>query len=344
MAITIHDIARYCGVSKSTVSRVLNESDHVSDPIRKKVVEGMRVLNYRPNGFARGLSLKRSNTIAVVVQDIRNPFYSFASWYAERYLHQSGYRMFICNANNDVALEDEIFQSIKYHRVDGVLNVGGTRDLTNLVNFHLREDIPLVLVDRETHGYQIPAVNLDNHRGGVLAANYLLDRGHRSIVLLTSDFYGTELRRREGFIEALGRRGLPIGEGMVVVQSEEMWNQGICPALSSLIEAGRIPSAIFATNDYKAVQTMRILGRHGLSVPRDVSVIGYDDIFIASAVVPALTSIRQPLGEMIETSLELLLAIVGRKDLRVENKVFQPELVERESIRSVGLAPQADAR
>ena len=341
MAVTINDIARYCGVSKSTVSRVLNGKDRVAPHVRKRVLEGVKALRYTPNSAARVLSLKKSHTIALVVQDIRNPFFSFASWYAEKYLLQAGYRMFVCNANNDVELERETLESMKYHGVDGVLNVGGTKDPTNLVNFHLRDNIPIVLVDREANGFKLPAVNVDNRTGGILATNYLLDLGHRNLVFATSDFYGTEGSRREGFIETIARRGLRLNESSLISQSEELWEEGECPELEKRIHKGDIPTAIFASNDLKACQVIRVLKRNGVSVPEQTSVIGFDDISIAELTEPRLTTVRQPLREMIEHGLELLLSIISGNQDVLEPKKFGLVLVER---GSTAPSPRKSAR
>jgi LacI family transcriptional regulator len=335
MSITIYDVARYSGVSKSTVSRALNNSQRVSEETRAKVKAAVTALNYKMNGVARGLVLKRSKTIAVIVQDIRNPFFSFASWYAEKHFGRHGYSMVIYNTDNNAALEKETLDSIKYRRMDAVLSVGGNRDLTNMINFHLKDEIPVVLVDREVHGYDIPSVNLDNRHGGMLATDYLLDLGHRAILFATSDFNLAEMHRREGYIESLRRRGLQLDDQFILSQCEEAWSQGTCPKLSDLIANRRIPTAIFASNDFKALQVIRILKQRGLSVPGDVSVVGYDDISVASMVDPPLTTVRQPLEQMIDAGAKLLLEILHEKYPDPHDMVFKPELVKRDSTMSI---------
>ena len=165
MAITINDIARYARVSKSTVSRVLNNVQTVSEQTRVRVNGAMNALNYKPSATARNLALQRSDMVAVLVQDIRNPYYSAASWHAERLLKAQGFHMIVFNADNDPATEREILETVVTLRVGGILCVGGNRDPTNLVNFHSRNDLPIVLVDRHVHGYDIPTINLDNHAG-----------------------------------------------------------------------------------------------------------------------------------------------------------------------------------
>jgi DNA-binding LacI/PurR family transcriptional regulator len=335
MNITIYDVARYSGVSKSTVSRVLNNGERVSQGTRSKVMAAVKALNYKMNGVARGLVLRSSKTIAVVVQDIRNPFYSFASWYAEEQFRRHGYIMVIYNADNKALLEKEILDSIKYRRFDAVLSVGGNRDLTNMINFHLKDEIPVVLVDREVHGYDIPSVNLDNRYGGMLATDHLLDLGHRAILFATSDFNLAEMHRREGYTESLREHGVTPDDGLVISQSEEAWSRGTCPKLSERIAKGMVPTAIFASNDFKAMQVILILKQHGLSVPEDVSVVGYDDVAVAAMADPPLTTVRQPLEKMIAAGARLLLEILDGKFPDPREIVFRPELIERSSTKRI---------
>jgi LacI family transcriptional regulator len=296
----------------------------------------VEALNYKMNGVARGLVLRSSKTIAVIVQDIRNPFYSFASWYAEEQFRRHGYIMVIYNGDNKAALEKEILDSIKYRRVDAVLSVGGNRDLTNMINFYSKDEIPVVLVDREVHGYDIPSVNLDNRYGGMLATDHLLDLGHREILFATSDFNLAEMHRREGYIESLRRRGVAPDDRFIFSQSEEAWSRGTCPKLSELIAKGTVPSGIFASNDFKAMLVILILKQHGLSVPNDVSVVGYDDISVAAMADPPLTTVRQPLEQMIAAGAKLLLEILHGKFPDPQEIVFRPELIKRDSTRRIG--------
>jgi LacI family transcriptional regulator len=189
----------------------------------------------------------------------------------------------------------------------------------------------VVLVDRETPGYDIPTINLDNRLGGRIATDFLLDRGHVDIVFATSDFTVAELRRSEGYRSAFADRGMELPSDSVVVGSEELWSEGICEPLSQMIEGGRIPSAIFASNDIKALHTMRILKEHDLRVPEDVSVVGYDDIFLSRIVVPSLTTVHQPFEHMVEAGVQLLLDMVKGVKVDTEQQLFEPWLMERSS-------------
>ena len=335
MAVTINDIARYAKVSKSTVSRVLNNAQKVSEPARARVYAAMGSLNYKPSATARNLALQRSDTIALVVQDIRNPYYSVASWYAERFLKTHGFHMVVFNADNDSVMEREILETVVSLRVGGVLCVGGNRDQTNLVNFHSKNDLPIVLVDREVHGYEIPAINLDNHSGGISATDFLFSLGHRLILFATSDFNDAERHRREGFYESLDRHGVPREAGLLFCQSEEKWSQGCYEELESFFSNGRMPTAVFASNDLKAIHIIRFLHQKGISVPQDISVIGFDDVPFSSLMVPSLSTVRQPQQEMINAGVSVLTSLIRGQEVISARCLMQPELVQRESTRNV---------
>jgi DNA-binding LacI/PurR family transcriptional regulator len=335
MQSTIIDIARYAGVSKSTVSRVLNESGPTSAMTRRKVLEAVEMLNFKPNAVARHLARNRSNSFSLIVQDIRNPYYAYASWYAERILSGFGFSLDILNADNNRSLEKSALETVKYRRVDGLLCIGGDKDATNIIDFHVREGIPVVLVDREVQGYDIPTVNLDNVFGARLATDYLFDLGHRRIVFATSDLTLPERHRMEGFILSCQAKGLAQEDIPVVSMSEDAWAEGGFAAFEDVFHSADPPTAFFGSNDIKALRLIRLLRRKGYSVPEDISVIGYDDIDISSIVVPSLTTIHQPINEMIEAGTSMLMDLVEGREPISSREIAKPWLVERESTRSI---------
>jgi LacI family transcriptional regulator len=343
-AVTINDIARYARVSKSTVSRVLNNVDTVSEQARVRVKAAMRALNYRPSATARNLARRRSNTIALIVQDIRNPYYSFASWYVERQFRAHGFHLVVFNSDNDTGLEREILETIATLRVEGLLCVGGNRDATGLLTFHSKNDLPIVLIDREVKGYDVPSINLDNRFGGMCATDYLFSLGHRSVLFATSDFTGAEMHRGEGFIESLNAHGVPRESALVFSQDEEKWSRGDCEGLTELFHSGDSPTAVFASNDIKAMHVMRFLHQRGVSVPGDISVIGFDDTPIASVIVPSLSTMRQPQQDMIKAGMSALTNLIEGVVVSPRQSLFTPELVARESTRSLAGEEQTPLR
>ena len=276
----------------------------------------------------------------MIVQDIRNPYYAYASWYAERIFRDHGFSLDIFNADNNLALEKSALESVKYRRVDGLLCIGGDKDATNIIDFYSREGIPIVLIDREVQGYDIPMVNLDNVHGAKLATDFLFNLGHRRMVFATSDLTLPERHRMEGFIESCRDHGIANEDILVVSQSEGQWSEGTCDGCEDLFASKDPPTAVFGSNDIKALRIIRLLRRRGYSVPDDVSVVGYDDIDISSIVLPSLTTIHQPVNDMIEAGTTMLMNIVAGKGFESCRAMAKPWLVERESTKAIDSFPR----
>jgi LacI family transcriptional regulator len=332
---TISDIAELTHVSKSTISRVLNNSGPVAEKTRQAVLEAMQQLDYKPNEIARSLSLRRTQTVGILVQDIRNPYYANACWHGHRQLDHADYTSVICNVDNDPDREEAYLDSMAYRNVDGVLGIGPQEDRSHIASAVSGLEVPVVLVDEDLDLADVDTVTMDNVYGGQLVVDYLASLGHSRIAFLTSDFTGAERRRRQGYEEGLRARGIPYDPELVITQGEERWHQGECPALLELIRSDDPPTAMFASNDFKAIRIMRLLHRLGVAVPGDVSLVGYDDIDVASMLPPGLTTVHQPIDKMIEMGVRILLRrIAGEKGV-AEHVVLRPWLVERESTRKL---------
>ena len=335
MKVTINDIAELTHVSKSTISRVLNNSGPVAEKTRKAVTEAMERLDYKPNEIARSLSLRRTMTVGIVMQDIRNPYYANACWHGDRLLEQLGYSAVICNVDNDPEREQACLNSMGHRSVDGVLCIGPQEETANIVRAVEEMEIPCVLVDTDPEIAKIDTVTLDNVYGGQLVIDYLVSLGHRKIAFVTSDFTSAERERRVGYSEGLKARGIEVDPSLIISQGEGQWHRGECPSLMELIRNGNAPTAIFASNDFKAIRIVRLLHRLGLSIPDDVSLVGFDDIDAAAMVTPGLTTIHQPVDKMIDIGVRILLKRMGGLKGPTEHEVLRPWLVERESTRKI---------
>lgn len=334
MKVTINEIAKLANVSKSTISRVLNESGPVSKKTKRAVMDAVEALNFQPNEIARSLATKRTKTLGLVIQDIRNPYYATACWYSERIFRNYGYTTFICNADNNPDTEENFLNSMKYRNVDGIMCIGIQESSTSILRFKKKEDIPLVLIDRYLEDSGIHSVKMDNVYGGQLVVEYLFSLGHKNIAFITSDFTEAEQFRFKGFEKAMNARGMHIEDQYVVSQSEELWHKGTCNRLIKLLHQKDRPTALFASNDYKAIRVLRLLKQTGIIVPDEVSLVGYDDIETASLVDPALTTVHQPIDKMIEIGAKMLLSIIEKRTFEHDdnkNIMLKPWLVERES-------------
>ena len=335
MAVTINEIAKLAHVSKSTVSRVINKSGPVSKQTQEAVLSAIASVNYKPSPIARGLALKKTNTIGLILQDIRNPYYALASWHVERFFRRFGYITIMCNADNDTDMEKSILGAMAEHSVDGVLVIGGEKDYSHIIEDRGQTDLPLVLVDRETSNGFFTEVTLDNEYGGQLATEYLFSQGHRRIAYVTSEFTVAEKLRRRGYMHEHRNRGIAVNNELIINIDEQQWHEGDLNRILRIFSLDPKPTALFASNDFKALQVLRLFKRNNISVPDDISVVGFDDIEIASMVHPALTTVHQPIDRMVELGARLLLDQLDGGSVVKEKQVLNPWLVERESTRRI---------
>jgi LacI family transcriptional regulator len=337
VSVTINEIAQLARVSKSTVSRVINESGPVSEKTKRAVLDAIESADFRPSHIARSLTLKRTNTIGLVVQDIRNPFYSLACWYAERFFRRYSYITIMCNmcnmcdTDNEFSVERSVFHTLRKHSVDGILWVGGEQGCSVLDGNGAR-GLPIVTVGREVQNGVFTSVVLDNEYGGQLAVEYLFAQGHRRIAFVTSDNTASERLRHQGYVNEHRTHGVPVDRDLVISLEEAQWHRGELNRILRIFSLNDRPTALFASNDYKAFQVMRLFRKNGVSVPGDISLIGFDDIDTASMVHPALTTIHQPIDQMVEEGSRLLLNLLEGGGAVGERKVLRPWLVERESV------------
>lgn len=338
--IGIREVAALAKVSISTVSNALNRPELVSRAAAARVADAVADLGYVPNVAARQLRAGRSNAIGMAVMNITNPFFSDVVLGAEEVAERAGYSIIVGNSYDSVDREERYLELFEKQRVDGVLiaPVGGP--LVMLDRFRRRK-IPVVLIDRADESGQLPSVSLDDLLGGRLAAAHLLDGGCRHIAFIGGPMRVPQMRQRyEGcrdvvaeaharftFLETetlnpqLGRE---IGDRIAALPSEDR------------------PDGIFAANDHVALGVLQSLISHGIPVPADISIIGYDDIDFAAAAIVPLTSIQQPSQEMGRNAARLLLQTLTDVEEQPFRTRFEPVLVARQSTRPA--RPRTDRR
>jgi LacI family transcriptional regulator len=335
LPVTINEVAKLAKVAPSTVSRVLNHTGPFSEKAEKAVLEAVRILNFQPSAMARGLAQKRSMSLGVVIPDVRNPFYAQICWRAELVAKTHGYTLIICNINNDPNEEDTYLRVIKDRRVDGVILAGSVKDATTIINFKIKEEIPVVLLDLDVEEYDIPCVFLNNNKGARLMTEYLLSLGHERIVFATSLATEAERVRYEGFQRTMLENGKKITAVKVNITEDE-WHNKEFGHLEELLArpVTERPTAIFCSNDFKAITIYELAYRLRLSIPRDLTVVGYDDIEIVKWLRPALTTVAQPIDTMTTKSMEMLLAEINGESIAMRRVEMTPELVVRRSARA----------
>jgi len=335
--VTRDDVARAAGVSPSTVSYVINDGPRsVSTETKEKVLRAIQELGYRPNAVARNLRRQRTSSLGLIIPDIINPYFAQVAQGIEAVAFERDFTVMFCHTKYDREQELKYLDHLYDERAAGVLWVPATGDLApaeRLVAYGL----PVVVMDRVLDGIDLPAVVADNHRGGYLATQHLLSLGHRRIGCIARPVRLSHSRERvQGYQEALEDAGIPFDERLVAAGGYRLENG--YEAIQYLLSLDDPPTAVFTYNDIMAIGATRALKERGMDVPKDFSVVGYDDIPDAAYSCPALTTIRQAKYEMGARGIELLLRIMDGEKVDTQSEDRVPvELVIRES---TGPAPR----
>ncbi|NOY10471.1 MAG: LacI family transcriptional regulator [Spirochaetes bacterium] len=330
--VTIKDIARKLNLSYSTVSRALNSSSLVNDKTMRVIKEEAERMGYMPNALARGLVLQKSGIIGMIIPDITNPFFPALARGAEDAALARGYNLLVCNSDWNIALETRHVKLIEEKKVDGLILAS-----INLQNEYLEKVIereyPLVFVSRLYPGVNVSFVGVDTEYGGYLAGRHLAGLGHRKVAFVGGSFNVRSVQGRyKGFIKALAEYGIEFDKSLAI-EGEFNIESGYQKVLTLLKERTDI-TGIFAANDLVAVGIIRAARELGYSIPGDLSIIGYDDIFLSSLPGIELTTIFQEKRRMGELAVKLLLdEINGKKHLKKKKKriILTPRLIVRKT-------------
>jgi LacI family transcriptional regulator len=341
---TVRDVARRAGVSTSTVSHVLNRTRFVSDELRERVLAAMRELDYEPNAAARMLTLKRSNTIGLIVSDIRNPFFASVARGVEDVAQEHGYTVVLCNSDEDVVKETICLKALKTGQVDGVLlaSAGPAHSyLTRLIH----AGFPVVLVDRELPDLGVPAVLLDNEGAAYNAVRHLIARGHERIGMVGGrPSISTTTERIAGYQRALREAGLEADSRLLI--SGQSTSEGGARATNALLDLEGPPTAIFSGNNLMSIGALQAIVSRGLSVPDDVALAGFDDFPFpwSDAFRPHLTTVAQPTYELGRRAADILVELLrGSRSEPAQRVVLDGKLVIRESSAALQRVPQRRA-
>ncbi len=330
-AVTLKHIARKAGLNVSTVSRALAGAYGVKGGTREKVLALAAELDYRPNLIARGLVTGRAQTIGLLISDIRNPFFAELARGAEDAARAAGHDLILCNSDIDPKKQWDYLRSLREKRVSGII-MNSVSGLSAAQRSELaRGDVPIVLLNPPQPPLEsCSTITADNLTGGELAASYLIGLGHRYIAHLTGRrAHGNFSLRLEGF-----QRSVKAAAGdvkTVILAGDHTFNGGYQMTWKLLAREPAV-TAIFAANDIMAFGALRALTERGLRVPEDVSLLGFDNVELASVVSPRLTTIHQPKGEMGRAAVEMLIRAEQRgRPSAAEHIVFDVALVEGKS-------------
>lgn len=327
---TIYDIAREAGVSIATVSKVLNNSGRISDKTREKVGRIMKELNYQPSLVASALTSRRTGTIGLMIPDIANPFFAETARAIEDYAQDQGSDLIVCSTDRSDEKAARYISLLQRKRVDGLIIASHTGN-PDLIRRLLSDQVPVVLFSADIRALECSSVTVDDYKGGYQATEYLLSLGHRRIGIISDNLPGSKLRV-EGFQDALKAAGVECDDPAHIMHTSATLENGRKAAAAMLgQERGQRPTAIFACNDLLAIGVMKEARSRGLSIPSDLSVVGFDNTMLADICHPTLTSIAQPLREMTEQAMLLLNESMDNPDNLRRKIMLMPELVIRHS-------------
>ena len=327
--VTIYDVAREAGVSMATVSRVVNGNKNVKENTRKKVLEVIDRLDYRPNAVARGLASKRTTTVGVVIPDITNTYFATLAKGIDDIAEMYKYNIVLANSDEDDEKEVAVVNTLFSKQVDGVIFMG--YHLTEKIRSEFsRSRTPVVLAGTVDVEHQLPSVNIDYKNAIADAVRHLLKRNKKIAFVsgpLVDDINGKV--RLAGYKDALKEAGVNYSEGLVF-ESKYRYDDGY--ALAERLVSSKATAAI-VTGDELAAGLLNGLADHGISVPEDFEIITSDDSQIARFTRPSLTTIAQPLYDLGAISMRMLTKIMHKEELEEREVLLPHGLTERKSTR-----------
>ena len=306
---TLSDVAAAAGVSPTTVSRYLNNNIALPASTRERIDAAIQQLDYRPNLLAKRLSTGRAEAIGLVTPDIGNPFFAQLAAVVEAQAERYGYAVYMTSTHGDRAREIEAIRRMRDRHVDGLILMSNRPDDGSLARL-LGEDDKVVLMDEDVPGVGLSRVFVENEVGAYRATQHLIAAGHRHIALIGGPPGLMSVRERlAGYERAMAEAGFAVQDGDVMLHD---YSRSFGRAATETILAqARTPSAIFACSDYLAVGVLQALQNAGLSVPQDMSLVGFDDMPFAEMVNPPLTTVRQPVAEMGRMAVDQLMALLN---------------------------------
>ena len=336
--ITIREVAKETGVSISTVSNVLNKSRYVKKETEERILEAVKKLNYRPNMVARGLRLKSTGSVGVIVPDISNPFFAEMVRGMENVARELGYTLILCCTYYDTQEEERQLNLLRDKWVDGFIFASGYNTDDHIAEL-VEQKIAVVAVDREITDFWVPSVLIDNVEAAKKAVDYLCQLGHKRIAYIS--FPSTNMKTVEnrylGYREGLRANNIPYDPSLVLIAESLRMNEikESYSVLADFLQLSEPPTAIFVMADLMAIGILRAVKEMGLRVPEDISIMGFDNIAISAFTDPPLTTIKQPKKKMGATAMQLLIDLIRHKRVEKKKILMPTEVVVRQSTGKV---------
>ncbi|PLS14867.1 catabolite control protein A [Bacillus sp. M6-12] len=329
--VTIYDVAREANVSMATVSRVVNGNPNVKPATRKKVVEVIDRLGYRPNAVARGLASKKTTTVGVIIPDISNIFYAELARGIEDIATMYKYNIILSNSDENEEKELRLLNTMLGKQVDGIVFMG-SHITENHVEEFKKSPVPIVLAGSIEETGQIPSVNIEYETAAYDAAKAFIEQGHKKIAIVTGHKHEPiNLKKLAGYKRALAEANLEFSESFVF-EGDYTYDSGL-ESFEKLIENGERPTAVIAGADEMALGIVHAAQDRGYQVPSDVEVISFDNTRLTLMVRPQITTIVQPLYDIGAVSMRLLTKLMNKEQADEQTVVLPHRIEKRQSTK-----------
>ncbi len=332
---TIKDVAAAAGVSIATVSHVINKTRYVSDELKARVQIAMVELGYRPNTLARSLRSGQTKTIGMIVPDASNLFFAEIGKAIEDLGFENGYSVILCNTDNSLDKQNTYVDTLITKQVDGLIFIS-SGDSDETLMLLKQANIPTIVADQDVPSGLADTVLLNNKLGGYLATRHLFELGHRQIACITGPpLLPSSLERVEGYYATFKEFGLSHNPDWILNGDFRLQSGHAC--MSQLLDMRERPTAVFVCNDMMAIGALNAVYNRGLRIPEDISLVGFDNIALASSVNPALTTIAQPIQQIASTVYDKLFSRIQDTDTEspTERVILDPELIIRATTRAL---------
>lgn len=330
---TLKDIAKICDVSVAAVSLVLNNKpNRISKSVRTEILNTAKKLNYQPNQLAKGLSKGNLNVIGLLIPDIKNNHFANMLSEIQDLLFPANYNIMVGNSNDDAHTEMSFIRSFLSYNVDGLIIVIASnhtsstlKELNQILSDH---KTPVVFLDRDPNLENYLKFSSNNRLGGYIATKHLVSLGHKRIGCLTGPLKSKSANERyQGYLDALKESNL-MDTSNLYFEGDYKIKSGIA-SLPYFLKLNT--TAIFASNDIMAFGLYHAAQNHNLIIPKDLSIIGFDNIELSKLIYPTLTSVMQPVSRIIKEGCQSLLSMIQNKQQRAKNYTYEPELIIRNS-------------
>lgn len=319
------DVAKMAGVSPSTVSRVINNSAYVNNEKKKKVFEIIEELNYRPDFSGKSLKKGNTNIIAVVLPNLYNPYYAKLSQSLERYVNKNNYLMLLALSNDKKELEKKYLEEFTYGIADGIILIP-SKDTIHIKE--INKNFPIVIINREVELFN--HVTLDNEKAAYNSVEYLIKKGHEKIICYIGDITNPIYKlRKQGCIKAFVDNNIEYDETNFI---ENITDVGLAYKTTNIIlDSGNHPTAIFSTMDLLVSGIYSSITEHELNIPKDISVMGFDNNLFTENFIPPLTTYNHPTDLTAQHAIELVVNQI-KEDSKKDSIIIDGEVLERDSV------------